>query len=68
MQNRSHEVPSIQVTKTVHGTVIKEGRKGNRERSSFFRSREEIRRKFAQEKLEENFLLRVESSGRKIIS
>jgi hypothetical protein len=44
------------------------GRKGTREGSSFFRSIDEIRRKFAQEKLEEDFLLRLESTGRKIIS
>jgi hypothetical protein len=42
--------------------------KYDRKRSSFFRSIDEIRRRFAQEKLEEDFLLRLESSGRKIIS
>jgi hypothetical protein len=55
------------LTKTVQGNNNK-GRKSNKEGSSFFRSIDEIRRKFAQEKLQEDFLLRLESSGRKIIS
>jgi hypothetical protein len=55
------------MTKTVHGNND-EDRKGNKESSSFFRSVDGIRRKFSQENLEEDFLLRLESSGRKIIS
>lgn len=57
----------LHLTKTVQGNNDK-GRKSTRERSSFFRDMDEIRRKFAQEKLEEDFLLRLESTGRKIIS
>jgi hypothetical protein len=43
------------------------GRIDTRKRSSFFSSIDEIRRKFSQEKLEEDFLLRLESTGRKIM-
>lgn len=57
----------LHLTKTVQWNNDK-GRNGTRERSSFFRDMDEIRRKFAQEKLEEDFLLRLESTGRKIIS
>lgn len=57
----------MHLTQTVQENNGK-GRQGNKERSSFFRSIDEIRRKFAQEKLEEDFLLRLESSGSKIIS
>jgi hypothetical protein len=57
----------LHLAKTVQGNNDK-GRKGTWERSSFFRDMDEIRRKFAQEKLEEDFLLRLESTGRKIIS